>query len=137
MRLIPDYALGIITVFQEAEGEPYEGKRAVAEVIQRRTKRKFMSDGTVAGTVLKKYQFSGFNSDSGNRIRSFQIDSSDKVVDDCVRAWVDAERGPEIVPGCMHYYNPSLCDPMWAHGAKLVAEIGHHRFIIPKGGESV
>jgi len=134
MRLIPDYILGIITVFQEAEGEPYEGKRAVAEVIQRRTKRKFMSDGTVAGTVLKKYQFSGFNSDSGNRIRSFKIDSSDKIVDDCVRAWVDAERGPEIVPECMHYFNPSLCDPGWAQGAKVVEEIGNHRFIIPKGG---
>lgn len=137
MKLIADYMIGIVTVFQEAEGECFEGKRAVAEVIQRRTKRKFMSDGTFAGTVLRRLQFSGWNDNSTNRIRSLQIDTSDKLVDDCVRAWVDAERGPDIVPECMHYYNPLLCNPAWARGAKVVAEIGNHRFIIPKGGGSV
>ncbi len=134
MKIIADYLLGIVTVFQEAEGEPLEGKRAVAEVIQRRMKRKFMSDGTVAGTVLKRLQFSGMNSDSANRIRSFKIDSSDPNVDDCVRAWHDAERGPDIVPGACHYFNPSLCSPKWARGATIVAQIGNHRFIIPKEG---
>ena len=134
MRLIPDYLLGIVTVFQEAEGEPYEGKVAVAEVIQRRMRRKFMSDGTVVGTVLKKYQFSGFNTDSANRVRSFKIDTSDPIVNDCVRAWMEADRGSNLVPDAMHYYNPSLCDPAWARGAKVVAEIGAHRFVIPKEG---
>ena len=32
MKLIADYLLGIVTVFQEAEGEPYEGKVAVADI---------------------------------------------------------------------------------------------------------
>jgi spore germination cell wall hydrolase CwlJ-like protein len=133
VRLIADYLLGIVCVFQEAEGEPQEGKQAVAEVIQRRMKRNFMSDGTAAGTVFRKYQFSGMNTESANRIRSFKIDSSDPNVDACVRAWADAERGPDIVPGAVHYFNPSLCDPTWARGAKVVAEIGNHRFVIPKG----
>lgn len=137
MRIINDYQLGIVTVFQEAEGESYEGKRAVAEVIQRRMKRKFMSDGTVPGTVLRKYQFSGMNTDSPNRIRSFMIDSKDKVVDDCVRAWLDAEKGPDIVPGCLHFFNPKYSNPYWARDAKIVAEIGNHRFVILKGGGSV
>lgn len=132
MRLIYDYLLGIVTVFQEAEGEPIDGKQAVAEVIQRRTKRKYMSDGTVAGTVLRRLQFSGMNHNAKNRIRSFQIDSSNPVVNDCVKAWVNAERGPDVVPGCMHYYNPSLVSPAWAKGAKIVKKIGNHLFIIPK-----
>lgn len=132
MRIISDYLLGIVCVFQEAEGESLKGKQAVAEVIQRRMKHKFMSDGTVAGTVFRRLQFSGMNSDAANRIRSFQIDSSDPNVDDCVRAWHDAERGPDIVPGCMHYYNPSLVNPSWARGATVIAKIGNHRFIIPK-----
>ena len=132
MLLIDDCLLGIVTVYQEAEGEPYLGKVAVAEVIQRRTRQKFMSDGTVAGTVLKKYQFSGFNTDSANRIRSFQIDTSDAVVNDCVRAWYEADRGSNYAPGALHYYNPSIYNPWWAQGAKVVAEIGNHRFIIPK-----
>ena len=132
MKLIADYLLGIVTVFQEAEGEPYEGKVAVAEVILRRTKRKYMSDGTVIGTVLRKYQFSGHNTDSANRIRSFQIDTSISVVNDCVKAWCEADRGSNLVPDAMHYYNPALCNPPWARGAKVVSEIGNHRFIIPK-----
>jgi len=129
MRLIADYLLGVVTVFQEAEGEPFEGKVAVAEVILRRTKRKYMSDGTVAGTVFRRLQFSGMNSDSANRIRSFKIDSSVPVVDECVRAWVEADKGSNLVPGCLHYYNANIVSPPWAEGAEVVAIIGNHTFL--------
>ena len=129
MRLIQDYLLGIVTVFQEAEGEPYRGKVAVAEVILRRMKKKYMSDGTVAGTVLRKYQFSGMNTDSSNRIRSFKIDTSVPVVDECVRAWVEADKGSNLVPGCLHYYNANIVSPPWAEGAEVVAVIGNHTFL--------
>lgn len=132
MRLIPDYLFGIVCVYMEAEGEPYKGKVAVAEVILRRKDRKYMSDGTVAGTVLRKYQFSGFNTDSTNRVRSFKIDTADPNVNDCVKAWAEAGRGSDLVPGVLHYYNPKLCDPAWAKGARVVAEIGNHRFVIPR-----
>jgi len=129
MRLIADYLLGIVTVFQEAEGEPYEGKVAVAEVILRRTKRRYMSDGTVAGTCLRRLQFSGWNDNSKNRIRSLQIDTSTPVVDECVRAWVEADKGSEIVPDCCHYYNAHIASPPWANGAEVVAVIGNHTFL--------
>jgi len=129
MRLIADYLLGIVTVFQESEGEPYEGKVAVAEVILRRTKRKYMSDGTVAGTVFRRLQFSGMNSDSANRIRSFKIDSSVAVVDECVRAWCEADKGSNLVPDCLHYYNANIVSPPWAEGAEVVATIGNHTFL--------
>ncbi len=132
MRIIPDDSLGIVTVFQEAEGEPYLGKVAVAEVILRRTRKKYMSDGTVAGTVLKRLQFSGWNSDSANRVRSTKIDTDDHNAQDCVRAWSEALAGSNLAPDCLHYYNPSLCDPVWARGARVVAEIGNHRFVVVK-----
>lgn len=132
MRLISDDALGVIAVFMEAEGEPYEGKVGVAEVIQKRTRNKFMSDGTVAGTVLKKYQFSGFNSDAGNRIRAFKIDSQHPVVQECQRAWEEAKAGSNLTGDALHYYNPKLCDPLWAQGSKTVVTLGDHRFVIPK-----
>jgi spore germination cell wall hydrolase CwlJ-like protein len=139
MRLIADYLWGIITVWHEAQGEPYEGKVAVAEVIWRRTKRKYLSDGTVAGTCLWPVQFSGWNAHDASpkyreRIEGAKLDSADPVVNDCVRAWEEA-RNSNLVPGVMHYYNDSLCDPEWARGAKVVAEIGNHRFIIPKEGK--
>lgn len=132
MRLIMDDFLGIVTVFQEAEGESFLGKVLVAEVILRRTKRKFMSDGTVAGTVLRRLQFSGWNSDSANRIRSVKLDTNDQSAQDCIRAWSEAKAGSNYAPDCMHYYNPRLCDPAWAKDAKVVKEEGNHRFIIPK-----
>jgi spore germination cell wall hydrolase CwlJ-like protein len=134
MRLITDAALAIVTIYQEAEGEPYEGKQAVAEVILRRTKNRFFSDGTIAGTVLRKLQFSGWNHNAPNRIRSLKIDSSDPIVNDCVKAWTAAEQGSEIVPDCMHFFNPAIGMPKWAEDAKIVADIGRHRFVIPKGG---
>lgn len=139
MRLVPDYLWGVMTVWHEAQGEPFLGKVAVAEVIIRRTKRKFLSDGSVAGTCLWPMQFSGWNAYDATpkyreRIAGAKIDSSSPVVDECVRAWLDAERGSNYAPDCLHYYNPSLCDPVWARGAKVVAEIGNHRFIIPREG---
>ena len=132
MRLIPDDVLGIVTVFQEAEGEPYEGKVAVAEVILNRTRKKYMSDGTVAGTVLRRLQFSGMNSDSANRIRSFKIDSDNHIVQDCIRAWSEAKAGSELAGGSLHYYNPRLASPSWAINAPVLARIGNHVFVETK-----
>lgn len=129
MRLITDDSIGIVTVFQEAEGEPYEGKVACAEVILRRTKRKFMSDGTVAGTCLRRLQFSGWNDNSPNRIRSLQIDTSNPVVNDCVRAWAEAEHGSNLAPECLHYFNAHIVNPPWAKDAEVVAVIGNHTFV--------
>ena len=132
MRLIPEDTLGIVCLFQETEGESYLGKVCVAEVILRRTKRKFSSDGTVAGTVLRKYQFSGMNTDSPSRIRSFKIDTDNPIVQECVKAWEEAKAGSNYVPDCLHYFNPSISNPYWGRDAKIVKEVGNHRFVIPK-----
>ena len=59
-RLIPEDKLAILTIAQEALAEPFEGKLAVAEVIRNRMKQRYMSDGTVEGTVLRAWQFSGW-----------------------------------------------------------------------------
>lgn len=129
MRLIADYLLGVVTIFQESEGEPYEGKVAVAEVILRRTKQKYMSDGTVVGTCLRRKQFSAWNDDAPNRIRSLQIDTSVPAVNDCVRAWEEAQRGSNLVPGCLHYFAHNLVSPPWAKDAEVVKVIGNHTFV--------
>lgn len=133
MRLIPDYLWGVLTVWQEARGESYQGKVAVAEVIVRRTNRKFCSNGSIASTCLWPLQFSGWNAKDQNRIKAACLDSTDPGVNDCVKAWCEAaDRGSNIVPGAVHYYNPAVCSPDWAEGATVVAEIGNHRFVIPK-----
>jgi len=128
MRLISDDTLAAVTIMQEAEGEPYEGKVAVAEVIRNRTARKFFSDGTVAGTVLRPLQFSGMNSGSSNRVRTFKADDSSPIVQDCIKAWAAALAGSNTVQGAMHYVNLDIVRPSWVDQLRFVGKIGQHSF---------
>lgn len=130
MRLIADEVFGQITAWAEARGEPYEGKIAVCEVIQRRAKLRYSSDGTIFGTVSRPHQFSCWNPSDPNFLPMFQIDSADPVVNDIAVAWFRAKAGPEVVPGAVLYANLDLVShvPSWADPAKLVAKIGQHSF---------
>jgi spore germination cell wall hydrolase CwlJ-like protein len=136
VRIITEQSLAIVTIMQEAAGEPYAGKVAVAEVIRNRMNKKYASDGTVSGTVLRPKQFSGWNSSDAGRIRSVRIDNEDKVVQECYRAWEVAQAGSDTVHGAVLYYNPSVVKdvPEWAmpHSATEVAVVGQHHFFIPK-----
>lgn len=131
MRLVLDWALAIICIWQEARGEDYAGKLAVAEVIRNRMRKRYSSDGSVAETVLRPYQFSGFNTGDPNRIVSFRIDDNDPVVKECIQAWNDSEH-TDTVKGAVLYYNPSIVqEPKWVLRAKEVARVGQHVFFEP------
>lgn len=47
-----------LNVYEEAGGEPDDGKAAIALVVKNRMRLKFFSDGTIPGTVLRRDQFS-------------------------------------------------------------------------------
>lgn len=136
MRLITEEALAVVTIMQEAAGEPYTGKLAVAEVIRNRMNKKYASDGTVSGTVLRPLQFSGWNAKDPGRIRTVRSDSDDTAVKECIRAWHEALGGSDTVHGAVLYYNPSIITepPEWAlpDSAIPVAVVGQHHFFIPK-----
>lgn len=132
--LVEDRIWGIMTLWQEARSESHLGKVAVAEVILRRTKNNFLKCSTIAQTVLKPYQFSGWNTGDNNRILSAALDTEAPIVRDCIKAWEEAEGETNLVPNCMNYFNPKVCDPLWSVDAMVVADIGNHRFVIPKGG---
>lgn len=125
MRLVSDDSLAVVAIYQEAEGEPFTGKVAVAEVIRNRAKK---SGGTIASVVLKKLQFSGMNAGAANRIRSFEIDTENHIVQDCLRAWSEAKAGSDYTLGATHYFNPSLCNPDWAKKMVKTATIANHDF---------
>ena len=130
-RYITDDALAIVTLWMEARGQPFEGKRAVAEVIRNRMRLRYMSDGTVAGTVLRAQQFSCWNSSDPQRIKGAQIDDSHPEVLACAEAWSRA-KGPDFVlPGdAVMYLNPAAVtrQPAWAQPDRRVAVIGAHSF---------
>lgn len=129
MRLISDDAIAIATIFQEAEGESLEGKIAVGEVIRNRMKRNYSSQGDVISTCLWPAQFSGWNTNSKNRLRSLRIDSSNAVVNDCAIAW-ERSRESNLTLGSVLYLNPDLVHPLpsWASPSKELAIVGAHHF---------
>lgn len=130
MKIVNADSLAIVTIWQEAQGEPYLGKIAVGEVIRNRMMRNYASDGTVPGTVCRRYQFSAWNDDKQDNeilIRSLKIDDSDPIVIECVRAWHESAK-TNYAKGAVLYCNLAVASPEWAREEKKVAAIGNHTF---------
>lgn len=132
-RLVSDEALATLTIWQEAQGEPFEGMTAVAEVIRNRMARKYSSDGTVAGTIARRYQFSGWNDDPVDNallIKSLKLDDTDGIVQQCLRAWLTAQAGSEFANGAVLYFDPTnISPPSWlTKNVIQVTKIGRHTF---------
>ena len=136
MRLINDDALGAITIWQESRNQRYEGKVAVGEVIRERMRQRFFSDGTVAGTICRPYQFSGWNSADRNRIASLMLDDNDPLARECLLAW-QGSKTSSFVKGAIFYLNKAAVIaiegrlPKWWDGdADPASEvvIGDHAF---------
>ena len=130
MRLIDDDTLAVLTIWTEAQGEPHEGKVAVGEVIRERMRRKYSSDGTVVGTVARRYQFSAWNDDSQDNallIRALKLDWGDPGVSVCRQAWEKSEL-TNLALGAVLYCNLDVAQPSWAKPEKLLTKIGHHSF---------
>ena len=111
MRLITDESLAVVTIWQEARGESFEGKVAVAEVIRNRQQALVHSDGSVPGTVLKDRQFSGWNSTDPNRVPSAKLDDDDAIVQACRLAWETAKTGSNLAKGATFYVNLKYAQP--------------------------
>jgi hypothetical protein len=134
-----DAALAATCIADEASNQPYEGKVAVGIVILNRMVHRYESDGTVPGTVLKRFQFSGFwFAMEAGHYKQVEFDAAGAAAQadrlhaefnrqpiwaDCQRAWIDAQHwhqgaslsfhpGPAFA-GLTHdtlmYYNPRVC----------------------------
>lgn len=127
-RVIPDDTWGIMCVFAEARGEPYEGQVAVGCVVRNRTARKFFSDGTVVDTVSKPHQFSWMNTGDGQRRRVLGVDRSDPAWKIATRAWFESEFA-HLVDDAV-FYHADYVQPYWSkvQGIEFVKRIGRHLF---------
>lgn len=133
--LMPPNCLAVVTIIQEAALEPYQGKVAVGKTIRNRMRKRYASDGSVAGTVLRSYQFSGWNTTDPTRIRSCNTRLDSPVVRESFAAWLASEMkwdGMEDV--VLYHANKKIMDklglpiPKWASKATKVATIGNHLF---------
>lgn len=93
------------TVAMEAEGEPFLGKLAVAYVICNRMRQWKQS---AADVCLRKWQFSGWNTDSPTRMRLDEI--SDKVMLEARKAAEGAyyQHFDDPTKGAVYYLNPTM-----------------------------
>lgn len=145
-----DATLLALCVWSEAAGESVAGKRAVARVVLNRMAAHYMSDGTVAGTVLYPNQFSGFyfdmingrytrvcwsRDDAEHRAESMLLRAQHQAIwDICLDVADEALGGtmpdqPEL-SGAVLYLNPAIIPklPAWASPAKQLCAVGAHTF---------
>jgi len=135
MNLIAPAALGIACLWAEARGEPHAGKVAVAEVVQRRARLRYSSRGTIASTVFWPYQFSCVNTLDPQRVRMFDLDTNDLVVQACQLAWYEAESGSNLSRGAVLYHTierppgRKSWPPKWARSARVLEVVRIHRHV--------
>lgn len=130
MRLIADDLWAILTVWGEARGESFLGKVGVAEVIRNRMARRFLSDGTVIGTVLKSYQFSCWNTSDPNRLHMARLEDDSPMYHECARAWTESA-STIVTQGAVAYLNPRALPqlPAWYDPAAITLREGRHEFL--------
>lgn len=127
MRVVDEAKWAIMTIAGESLGEPLLGKIAVAEVIRNRMKRRYASDGTIIGTVLRAKQFSMW--DDKARLLAARIDDDHPKVRECIEAW-EASRDSNVTNGAVLYHTIMIDTPYWAKAksVKEVTTIHRHRF---------
>ena len=129
MTLDYQTGLAVATLWQEARGEDQAAREAVAWVIRNRMVRLYDSDGTIAGTVLKRWQFSGWMSATIARQALRAVGVGGPLIDALRAAWYAAGDGPDPTHGAVLYYSPATMRgvPRWAARAPYLTTIGPFR----------
>ena len=107
-------------VMAEAEGEPYEGKIAVANVVLNRLRSANYPD-TIEGVIYQKYQFSPVANGRMDRVTPNE---------DTIRAVNEAMNGRKEVPDeTLYFLSLTLADDLTVHRSQIkVTTIGNHTF---------
>lgn len=110
--------LAVATLWQEARGCSYDEQRLVAQVIKNRMALDYESDGTLLNTLLRPYQFSGWQNPAIIARSLEAVSESQNNVDQLWMAW---EKGFILEPHLVCYYSPASMQPAgsvpsWAKG---------------------
>ena len=111
----------IQTLILEAQGEGFEGMRAVGEVIRNRANK---AHSTFEGVCLAPRQFSCWN-DRGEALKRLKR-VSQGTFNLAKRAW-DASATSLETQGSRHYHTKAV-SPYWAKGKRPTVIIGQHVF---------
>ncbi len=135
MILLAELDIAARTLWGEARGEDYLGRRAVAQVFFNRWKTthgQFRRDDTLATACLRHVQFSVWNAGDPNFKKMFQVDYNDADLLMCLQIVLEVinEDGKDdITNGARHYFAKSMAArPDWAVGHTPSYETAGHLF---------
>lgn len=121
-------ALLALVLWREAQGEPHEGRVAIANVIRNRVLSTHHDDQW-DNVMEKKWQFSSLTAPGDPTLVRWP-DNTDPVFQDCARIAIATIEGTieDNTGGATLYANLNVCDPAWTHTATKTVVIGHHTF---------
>ncbi len=126
--LLEDVLILARTVFGEAEGEPYAGKKAVVHVILNRKQHRIGDrDHSYAQTALRWRQFSVWNEDEPRRKTIERVGFDNPMFRESVRAVLEAFDEADTTQGSRWYHTKDV-SPVWSRGKQPVTSIGNHLF---------
>lgn len=131
-----DKEIAAMTVFMEASGEPPEGRRAVAWVLENRLASGNFGQ-TLAEVCLEPFQISSWNTTDPNRKRLARTSDGDPILADCIAAVAEAMEGiSDPTLGATNYYAASMSvPPDWASRMTFTVQIGNHLFYKPSSSQ--
>lgn len=116
------------TIYGEARGESYEGKKAVAHVIINRALFYSLDKGKGLSAACKRpWQFSCWNKKDPNRVMIENVTLADPKFRICLAAAVEALISHDTTYGATHYHSRSV-EPIWAQGEMPSFHLGRHVF---------
>lgn len=130
-----DDGLAVATLWQEARDSSREEQLCVAHVIRNRMEKRYTSDGTVIGTVLVPWQFSGWMDDAIT-LKSLRYVATDSLYLRSV--WNESASGVDPTHGAVLCYSPGAMEPpgsapYWAASSVLTLETEGFRFYAVSG----
>ncbi len=135
MLLLSELDIAARTLWGEARGEDYIGRRAVAHVLFNRWKTtygQFRKDDTLATSCLRHVQFSVWNSGDLNFKKMFEVNYNNIDLLMCLQIILEIinEDGKgDTTEGAKHYYSKSMSSPPnWAVGHAPSLETDGHLF---------
>jgi len=116
------------TLWQEARGEPAEGRRAVAHVLWNRVESGRWG-ATLASVCLWRSQFSGWLPSDPNFETACSLADDDALLQQLAALVRAAAHEPDPTNGATHYFADSMkAAPEWARAATFCGTFGHQRF---------
>jgi N-acetylmuramoyl-L-alanine amidase len=104
-------------VRSEAQGEPFAGKVAVAEVVLNRVKDSTFPN-TITGVITQPGQFSPYA--NGELKKDTDLES--------IKAVTEALNGSNYAKGALFFYNPNTATSRWLDSKPTKVVIGNHTF---------